>query len=78
MSNNCKTLYSENIICPFYKKTRTVQSIVCEGYHDRQTFAVMFQNPNEMKFWLDNYCCTFGYLRCPHAESLEIQYEKAA
>lgn len=76
--NNVKQLFSENIICPFYRKTRSTQSIVCEGYYDKQTFAVMFQNSGEIKFWLKNYCCTYGYMRCPHAKSICEQYDKAA
>lgn len=78
MNNKYKKLYSDAVICPFYKKTRSLQSIICEGYYDSQTFAATFSNPAELKFWLKNYCCTYGYMRCPHAVSLDIQYTKAA
>lgn len=56
-------------ICPFYKWDRK-QKICCED-----GFQIAFDSKTDAKRYLNNYCASWDYVKCPHARHMNDKYE---
>ena len=66
-----------NTICPFYIREAAC-SITCEGAGAAVVLMMRFPSKDEKPLWQSQYCCTFGYPRCPVAKMLLEKYGAGA
>ena len=61
-------------VCPFYQKSRD-DYICCECVIGGPQLLYVFQSSSETMAYMQEYCNTTAYLRCPYASILAGLYE---
>ena len=46
-----------DVVCPFYRYDDGFARIVCEGFEDKSSLVLQYQNKNLFKRQLQTYCC---------------------
>lgn len=69
--------YGTYAICPYFISEDPIR-LRCEGIvkENNATNVMYFKNANQKKAWLEKFCETHQYGKCPYAKILNNKYQE--